>query len=293
MIVIAKTVVRPGPYHNMNMCVQVAFMHGVSTVNWRRKSRANELFVALLPPAESLLSRTGLSLRARPSTSASTTDDRKTRKPMKRNAARKTVSCSLDKRSRHDDAEPCESAPARVPDHAGDEDEDMNSELFSNPDDFITMASGNTRPWTDDPYHQLRANADELVSLLHHAKALVAVLLDGGAPDGGALMRQLCMDVVRITGHDDFALSQDVPPAGTKVVLVRALCERHELSLADGDATLSGAFLSSFARATGLRLVYSNIATTCWRKGKDGCALPPTAAARRRSPRRSPRRFLP
>ena len=52
MIVIAKTVVRPGPYHNMNMCVQVAFMHGVSTVNWRRKSRANELFVALLPPAE-------------------------------------------------------------------------------------------------------------------------------------------------------------------------------------------------------------------------------------------------
>ena len=215
---------------------------------------------------------------------------------MKRNAARKTVSGSLDKRSRHDgghDAEPCESASARVQADAGDDDEDMNSELFSNPQDFITMASGSTRSWTDDPYHQLRANADELVSLLLHAKALVGEMLDGGAPDGGALMRQLCMDVVRITGHDDFALSQDVPPAGTKVVLVRALCKRHELSLADGHATLSGAFLASFARVTDLRLVYSNIATTCWRKGKDGCALPPTAAARRRSPRRSPRRFLP
>ena len=94
-----------------------------------------------------------------------------------------------------------------------------------------------------------------------------------GKPDGGALLRWLGQQLKQITGLTDFSFGVDLPAAGTKVVLLRVLCALRELTLADGGATLSGAFVDSFERTLGLHIVRSNIQMECHRKGEDGVEL--------------------
>ena len=62
-------------------------------------------------------------------------------------------------------------------------------------------------------------------------------------------------------GHQDLSFFQKLPAAGTKVVVIRCLCNLYELSLANGCATLTGAFIEAFGRVLGMHLILSNCQT--------------------------------
>ena len=127
------------------------------------------------------------------------------------------------------------------------------------------------RDWTSDPYGKLVSNMSELTKLKVRAREEVAKL--SGQPDGGALMLEIGAALEAFSGLHDFAFFQPLPKAGTPALLLRALCPLRDLTLEDGGATTTGAFVDSFERATGLDIIRTNIAMVCWRKGKDGVEL--------------------
>ena len=55
--------------------------------------------------------------------------------------------------------------------------------------------------------------------------------------------------------------------------MARCLCNLYEKSLADGDATLTGAFIGAFKRLLPYDLILTNISMVCHRKGEDGVEL--------------------
>ena len=57
------------------------------------------------------------------------------------------------------------------------------------------------------------------------------------------------------------------------MVVARCLCNLYEKSLADGDATLTGAFIGAFKRLLPYDLILTNISMVCHRKGEDGVEL--------------------
>ena len=144
----------------------------------------------------------------------------------------------------------------------------QNLGLFDSSSDFIQQTNG--VDWTADPNVQLVANMAELNSLLVRAKAEQSALK---APDGGALLRKLGAECKRLSGNVDFAFDEALPPAGTRVVLIRALCALRDKTLADGHDTLTGAFVDNFERVLGIPLIRTNTAMVCHRKGKYGVEL--------------------
>ena len=127
------------------------------------------------------------------------------------------------------------------------------------------------RDWTSDPYGKLVSSMSELTKLIVRAREEVAKL--SGQPDGGALMRAMGNALEAVSGLHDFAFFLPLPKAGTPALLLRALCPLRDLTLEDGGATTTGAFVDSFERATGLDIIRTNIAMVCWRKGEDGVEL--------------------
>ena len=127
--------------------------------------------------------------------------------------------------------------------------------------------------WTDCPYEKLcEDGGSEIEKLRAKAKADLADL--GPTPaDGGALLCALGQELEKLTGIVDYAFSQALPEQGAKVVLNQALCPLYDRTLADGDKTLTGAFVESFAKRLNAVLLTSNIAMTCWRKGTNGVEL--------------------
>ena len=135
--------------------------------------------------------------------------------------------------------------------------------------------------FTDNPDTILEDNSDKIEERLDALKK-EHLAQDGAAgskkktkkkknkPDGGALLRETGVWLENLTGHHDFSFFQKLPDAGTKVVLIRCLCNLHGKSLADGCDTLTGAFVEAFGRVLGVHLILSNIAMVCHRKGKDG-----------------------
>jgi hypothetical protein len=97
-----------------------------------------------------------------------------------------------------------------------------------------------------------------------------AVLYSDKTPDGGELHRSNGKWLEALTGEPDPSFSQDLPGVGEKVVMLQALCSKYEKSLHDGDDTLSGAYVDSLERQVGMRIMRTNIARVCQRKGKDG-----------------------
>ena len=144
----------------------------------------------------------------------------------------------------------------------------QDSHAFGSISEFLQQA--NDRDWTANPNVQLVANTAELDALLVRAKAEQCALK---APDGGVLLRKLGAECKRLSGNVDFAFDEALPPAGTSVVVIRALCALRDKTLADGDDTITGAFVDGFERVLGIPLVRSNIAMVCHRKGKDGVEL--------------------
>ena len=121
---------------------------------------------------------------------------------------------------------------------------------------------------------RLVENRVQIEKLLIETTKQVEQLRSKKESDGGALLQRLGVELERLTGHRDFSFFQDLPPADTKVVVVRCLCNLYELSLANGCATLTGAFIEAFGRALGVHLMLSNITMACHRKGD--CGVEPT-----------------
>ena len=126
-----------------------------------------------------------------------------------------------------------------------------------------------TYDYTTDPHVLLVSNAAKIASLVHKTVKYVTELKVGGRVDR-ALMLKLGDEVKRLSGHVDFCFYEALPDEGEDAIVVQGLCKLYEKSLADGDATLSGAFTRSFEAALGTRLVYCNISIKCRRHGKDG-----------------------
>ena len=114
---------------------------------------------------------------------------------------------------------------------------------------------------------RLVAGRVEVEERLRWAKA---VLYSDKTPDGGELHRSNGKWLEALTGEPDPSFSQDLPGVGEKVVMLQALCSKYEKSLHDGDDTLSGAYVDSLERQVGMRIMRTNIARVCQRKGKDG-----------------------
>ena len=57
------------------------------------------------------------------------------------------------------------------------------------------------------------------------------------------------------------------------MVLIQCLCNLRDKSLADGDATLTGAFIAAFGRLLPYDLILTNLSMVCHRKGEDGVEL--------------------
>ena len=132
------------------------------------------------------------------------------------------------------------------------------------------QSCASTRRWTADPY-------ERLVEKLPEIKARV-VLEQGRAtekPDRGRLL-EYGKWLEELTLLHDFSFFEELPKAGTQVVVVRALCNLYEKSLADGCATPTGAFIEAFGRHLGIHLVLSNLGMVCWRKKDKNGVLEPT-----------------
>ena len=133
---------------------------------------------------------------------------------------------------------------------------------------------------TQSPYDTLLKNGEPIRDLLKATEKYVRNLQADGKVDR-KLMRILGEKLQELTGLSDFAFLADLPPSGSKAVVLRALCPLRDLTLGDGDATISGAFAASLQRVLeplGFELVLSNIAMVCWRKGKEGKELTGAAA---------------
>ena len=138
----------------------------------------------------------------------------------------------------------------------------------------------NCRNITQSPYDGLLKNEGPIRDLRETTEEYVRSLQADGKEDRG-LMRSLGEKLQELTGHSDFAFFSDLPPSGSKAVVLRALCPLRDLTLGDGDATISGAFAASLKRVLeplGFELVPCNIAMVCWRKGKEGKELTGAAA---------------
>jgi hypothetical protein len=130
--------------------------------------------------------------------------------------------------------------------------------------------------WTTNPNLLLLSNAADVYDLERRLTSCVEAL-------GDVVNRSLILDVgkavERFSSHRDFPFFQKLPPAGTKVVVLQALCPLRGATLADGADTISGAFIDSFEQAIGIPIVRCNIAIACWRKGDaDGDELTGGAA---------------
>jgi hypothetical protein len=134
---------------------------------------------------------------------------------------------------------------------------------------------------TQSPYDTLLKNGEPIRDLLKATEKYVRNLQADGKVDR-KLMRILGEKLQELTGLSDFAFLADLPPSGSKAVVLRALCPLRDLTLGDGDATISGAFAASLQRVLeqhGLKTVCCNLAMTCWRKGdKEGKELTGAAA---------------
>ena len=136
--------------------------------------------------------------------------------------------------------------------------------------------------WTDNPDKTLVENSAKIKERLDAVKkeqlrskskkSAKKSRKESKIGDGGAQLKRDGEWLESLTGNRDFSFFQPLPEAGAKVVLIRCLCNKYELSLADGDATLSGAFVEAFGRALGepYHLILSNISMVCHRKGEGG-----------------------
>jgi hypothetical protein len=120
--------------------------------------------------------------------------------------------------------------------------------------------------FVETPLRLAERNKLELLAVLQRTIEAADGHVRGGTTDGGDNMRRCCEDIRRLTGYVDVAFTS-CPAAGEETVLIRALCNLYEHTLADGDATLSGAFIARFGSATGLNLTLTNTTITCQRHG--------------------------
>jgi hypothetical protein len=133
------------------------------------------------------------------------------------------------------------------------------------------------RDYTANPYSQLKGNLPALAALKDQVMA--APIPRRG--DGGAFLRRVGESVEVLSGIRDASLFSTLPPSGTRVILMRALCPLYEKTLEDGARTASGAATAAIAtalRALGIVVMFENIAMCCWRKGKGGKELKGGAA---------------
>jgi hypothetical protein len=128
-------------------------------------------------------------------------------------------------------------------------------------------SGGRPREWTADPDVELVKYKAEITARVVKAREQ---LRSSEKPDGGKLLHGTGEWLKEITGHRDASFFQVLPEAGAKVVYLRALCNKYEKSLHDGDDTLSGAFVDALERILGMPIMRCNITMTCQRKGKDG-----------------------
>lgn len=128
--------------------------------------------------------------------------------------------------------------------------------------------------WTDDPDMRLVENHAKIKERLDAVKKEQLPSKESKMADGGALLEQTGEWLESLTGNRDFSFFQPLPEAGTKVILIRCLCSLYGKSLADGNDTLTGAFVEAFGRVLPYHLILSNIAMACHRKGKDGVEPP-------------------
>ena len=142
--------------------------------------------------------------------------------------------------------------------------------------DFLQQTNGVN--WTADPNTLLVSNAEETQKLLRRTREYATMLLARGEHDF-SLMRRLGEEVKRLSGYHDFSFYEELPPVGIQVLLLRALCELRGRTLADGGCTITGAFVDSYERVTGIKVVRTNIAgLRCWRNGRKGKELKGGAA---------------
>ena len=114
----------------------------------------------------------------------------------------------------------------------------------------------------------------EIEARLLEVKAIVKQMRSEKKFDDGALLRSLGGWVEDKSGNRDFAFFQTLPKAGPEPkILLQGLCSLYELSLADGTATISGAFVKSLGSTVGMDLLFSNINDVCHRKGQNGVEL--------------------
>ena len=136
------------------------------------------------------------------------------------------------------------------------------------------------RAWTTNPNALLVKNAGVIAELKRDVIALVATLVYPNRD----LMGEVGEIVERLSGQHDFCFFEELPPVGSDVVVLRALCPLYGKTLADGDDTLTGSFVDSFERALEVPIVRTNINMECLRKsdadgdeltgGSKGCCDP-------------------
>lgn len=115
------------------------------------------------------------------------------------------------------------------------------------------------REYITDPNDRLVSNASTVSEWVSLAATRVECLAANNAHDGGALLKQLGEDLQALTGNRDAAFFSTLPPPGTPVVILQALCGLRELTLLDGDCTLTGRFVDALERALQLTVIRCNI----------------------------------
>ena len=135
--------------------------------------------------------------------------------------------------------------------------------------------------YTENPYVKLAANGPKIRALRETIGQQVARLQADGRVDR-TLMETIGKELQDLTGLMDDAFFRSLPPSGSSVVVLQGLCPLYELTLNDGNKTVSGAFAASVKRVLeqhGLKTVCCNLAMKCWRKGdKEGKELTGAAA---------------
>ena len=136
------------------------------------------------------------------------------------------------------------------------------------------------RAWTTNPNARLVENAHIIAKLKRDVSAFVDTLHEPNRE----LMGEVGKIVERLSGQRDFCFKEKLPPIGSYVGVLRALCPLYGTTLADGDDTLTGSFVDSFERALEVPIVRTNINMECFRKsdadgnertgGAEGCCDP-------------------
>ena len=130
--------------------------------------------------------------------------------------------------------------------------------------------------YTADPDVELVKMRPEIEARLLEVKAIVKQMRSEKKFDDGALLRSLGGWVEDKSGNRDFAFFQTLPKAGPEPkILLQGLCSLYELSLADGTATKSGAFVKSLGSTLGMDFLFCNINDVCHRKGENGVVVEP------------------